>query len=252
MTSVFSWQISFSLCPASFCTPRPDLPVTSGVSWLPTFAFQSSIIKRTFLGVLVLEGLEDLHRTIQLQLLQCCWSFVNGTTILEVCLTVSYEMKLILAMLCLVAQLWSTLCDPTDCCTPPGSSVHGDSPDKNTAVGCLCPPLGDLSHPVMKSSSPTLGADSLPSEPPGKAKNTGMGDLSIPGIFPTQESNQGPLHFRWILYILTLQQSNHSLTYLFSWLLSTSKDRPACKFLQVPFFIITKSWKKCRGSLIGE
>ena len=73
MTSVFSWQISFSLCPASFCTPRPDLPVTSGVSWLPTFAFQSSIIKRTFWGVLVLEGLEDLHRTIQLQLLQHYW-----------------------------------------------------------------------------------------------------------------------------------------------------------------------------------
>ena len=63
----------YCLCPASFCTPRPYLPVTPGVSWLPTFAFQSSIIKRTFLGVLVLEGLEDLHRTIQLQLLQHCW-----------------------------------------------------------------------------------------------------------------------------------------------------------------------------------
>ena len=29
-----------SLCPASFCTARPNLPVTPGVSWLPTFAFQ--------------------------------------------------------------------------------------------------------------------------------------------------------------------------------------------------------------------
>ena len=28
MTSVFSWQHSVSLCPASFCTPRPNLPVT--------------------------------------------------------------------------------------------------------------------------------------------------------------------------------------------------------------------------------
>ena len=27
------------LCPASFCTPRPNLPVTPGISWLPTFAF---------------------------------------------------------------------------------------------------------------------------------------------------------------------------------------------------------------------
>ena len=28
MTSVFSWQNSISLCPASFCTPGPSLPVT--------------------------------------------------------------------------------------------------------------------------------------------------------------------------------------------------------------------------------
>ena len=39
-TSAFSWQNSISLCPASFCIPRPNLPVTPGVSWLPTFAFQ--------------------------------------------------------------------------------------------------------------------------------------------------------------------------------------------------------------------
>ena len=32
MTSEFSWQNSISLCPASFCTPRPNLPVTPGVS----------------------------------------------------------------------------------------------------------------------------------------------------------------------------------------------------------------------------
>ena len=32
MTSVFSWQNSISLCPASFYTPRANLPVTPGVS----------------------------------------------------------------------------------------------------------------------------------------------------------------------------------------------------------------------------
>ena len=47
MTSAFSWQNSVSLCPASSCTPRPDLPVTPGISWLPTFAFQSPMMKRT-------------------------------------------------------------------------------------------------------------------------------------------------------------------------------------------------------------
>ena len=35
-----------SLCPAWFCTPRPNLPVTPGIYWLPTFAFQSPMMKR--------------------------------------------------------------------------------------------------------------------------------------------------------------------------------------------------------------
>ena len=34
---------------------------------------------------------------------------------------------------CLVAQLFSTLCDPMDC-SPPGSSVYGHSPGNNIAV----------------------------------------------------------------------------------------------------------------------
>ena len=37
MTSAFSWQNSISLCPASFLIPRPNLPVTPGVSWLERF-----------------------------------------------------------------------------------------------------------------------------------------------------------------------------------------------------------------------
>ena len=70
MTSVFSWQNSISLCPASFCTTRPNLPVTPGVSWLPTFAFHSPIMKRTSFGVLVIKGPEGVHITVQLQLVQ--------------------------------------------------------------------------------------------------------------------------------------------------------------------------------------
>ena len=45
-------------------------------------------------------------------------------------------------------------------------------------------------------------------EPQGKPKNTGVGSLSLlQGIFLTQESNQGPLHCRWILYQLSYQGS---------------------------------------------
>ena len=52
MTSAFSWQNSISLCPASFCTPRPNLPMTSDISWLPPFVFQFPMRKRTsYFGV---------------------------------------------------------------------------------------------------------------------------------------------------------------------------------------------------------
>ena len=47
MTSVFSWQNSISLCPASSCNPWQNLPVTPSISWLPAFAFQSLVMKRT-------------------------------------------------------------------------------------------------------------------------------------------------------------------------------------------------------------
>ena len=73
MTSAFSWQNAISLCPASFRIPRPNLPVTPGVSWLPAFAFQSPIMKRTSFCVLVLNHLVGLHRNIQIQLFQCYW-----------------------------------------------------------------------------------------------------------------------------------------------------------------------------------
>ena len=46
-----------------------------------------------------------------------------------------------------------------------------------------------------------LLADSLPAEPQGKPKNTGVGSISLlQGIFPTQESNQGLLHCRRVVF----------------------------------------------------
>ena len=105
-----------------------------------------------------------------------------------------------LPVLCLVA-----LCDLMHC-SPRGSSVHGDSPGKNTGVGC---------HALLQGIFPTRDrtqvshtADSLPSEPPGKPNNTGVGSLSIlQRIFPTQELNWGLLHCRYILYQLIYQGS---------------------------------------------
>ena len=69
------------------------------------------------------------------------------------------------AVLCLVAQSFSSLCHPMDC-SPPGSSVHGDYPGTNTGVSCYA---------------------------------------LLQGIVPTQESNPGVLHCRCILYCLSHQ-----------------------------------------------
>ena len=72
-------------------------------------------------------------------------------------------------------------------CNPPGSSVYRDSPVKNTGLGCRTFLQGIF---PTQGSNPTLQADSLSYEPPGKPKNTGVGSLSLlQGNFLTQELN---------------------------------------------------------------
>ena len=57
------------------------------------------------------------------------------------------------------------------------------------------PSPGDLPNPGIEPWSSALQVDSLPAEPQGKPKNTGVGGLSrLQGIFLTQESNWGLLH----------------------------------------------------------
>ena len=75
------------------------------------------------------------------------------------------DQETMVEVLCLVTQLCPTLCDSLDY-SPPGSSVHGDSPGKNTGVGC---------HALLQWNFPTWG------------------------------SNPGLPHCRWILYYLSHQ-----------------------------------------------
>ena len=79
-----------------------------------------------------------------------------------------------------------------------------------------CPLPGDLPNPEVEPRSPALRADSLPSEPAGKPKNTGVASLFLlQGIFPTQELNWGLLHCRQIFYQLTYQESpSYSLGFM--------------------------------------
>ena len=70
MISGFSWQNFVSLCPASFCTPMPNLPVTPGISWLPNFALLSPMMKRIWLALLLLFSCSVISDSLQLHGLQ--------------------------------------------------------------------------------------------------------------------------------------------------------------------------------------
>ena len=109
-----------------------------------------------------------------------------------------------------VAQSCLTLCDPMD------YTVHGIL-QARILQWVAFPFSRDLPNPGIEPRSPAWQADSLPAEPQGKPKNTGVGSRSLlQGLFPTQESNQGLLNCRRILY----QQSYQGipvkfLTYVF-------------------------------------
>ena len=118
----------------------------------------------------------------------------------------------------LATQSCWTLCDPTDC-SPPGCSVHRDSPGKNMGVDC---------HALFQGIFPTqvfyIPGVFFTSEPPGKPKNTGVGSLSLlQGNFLTQELNQGLLHCRQILCQLSYQGSpcfHLYLVFILFWLIT--------------------------------
>ena len=66
----------------------------------------------------------------------------------------------------LVAQMCPALCDPMDCSLP-GSSVH-EILWTRILRQIAIPSPGDLPDPGIEPRSPTLQADALSSEPPGK------------------------------------------------------------------------------------
>ena len=85
-----------------------------------------------------------------------------------------------------VPQAYSTLCDPMDWSR---LLCPWDPPGKSTGVGCYALLQGIIPR------SPALQADSLPSKPPGKPKNTVGVSLSLlQENLPAQESNWGLLH----------------------------------------------------------
>ena len=107
---------------------------------------------------------------------------------------------------CCCAELHPTLWDPMDY-SPPDSSVHGDSPGKNSGVGC----------------------HALPQV-----------------IFPTQGSNPGLPHCRWILYCLSYQGSPRILewvAYFFSRGSSQSRNWTGVSYIAGRFFTSWATWE---------
>ena len=76
-----------------------------------------------------------------------------------------------LTVLCLVAVIpWTVGCQ---------APLSMEFSRQEYWSGLLCPPPEDLLNPGIEIRFPTLQADSLPSEPPGKPMNTGVGSLSL-------------------------------------------------------------------------
>ena len=117
------------------------------------------------------------------------------------------------AVLCLVTQSCQTLCNSMDC-SPPGSSVRGDSAGKNTGVGC---------HVLLQGIFPTTGLNpgiphcrqilyhlSHQSDPQilewaAYSFCRGIGQQGNPLL--TQGLNWGLLNCRWIAHQLSYQGS---------------------------------------------
>ena len=96
-----------------------------------------------------------------------------------------------------VAQSRPTLCDPTD------YTIHGIL-QARILEWVAVPFSRGSSQPRYRTQVSSLWADSLPAEPPGKPRNTGVGSLSLlQQIFLSQKLNWCLLHCRQILYQLS-------------------------------------------------
>ena len=62
---------------------------------------------------------------------------------------------------------------------PHGLYSSWNSPDQNTGVGSLPLPQGIFPTQGLNPGIPPLQVNSLPAEPPGKPKNTGVGSLAL-------------------------------------------------------------------------
>ena len=145
------------------------------------------------------------------------------------------------AGLFLVAQSCPILWDPMNC-SPPDSSDHGDSPSKNTGVGC---------HALLQGIFLTQGSNpGLPYYRQILYHLNHQGSprilewiayLSSRGTSWTQKSNQGLLYCRQITYQLRYQGSPFSITQAKLVSLKTTAKLPSLIQLSLSVYSLYKS-----------
>ena len=133
---------------------------------------------------------------------------------LQVPLSMGVFQVRILAVLCLADQSCPTLWDPMDC-SPPGSSVNGNSPGKNTVVGChaLLQGTGRGCYFLLQGIFPTQGsnlhllcllhwqADSLPLCHLGSPKRWPTANSFLARYFHNLAESRGPhKNTRWAIW----------------------------------------------------
>ena len=163
--------MSVTVLPKSLFALYLKFHIISAVLWYLPFSFHTVANSLFF----ILFG-REWHLTFP----QFCWVIIGTVKVAQSCLT---------------------LCDPMV------YTVHGIL-QARILEWVPFPSPGDLPNTRIKPRSPTLQADSLPAEPQGKPKNTGVGSLFLlQGIFLIQELNQSLLPCRRILYQLSYQGS---------------------------------------------
>ena len=111
-----------------------------------------------------------------------------------------------------LSQSCPTVCNPMDCSLP-GSSVHGDSPGKNTGMGC---------HAAIQGIFPTQGSNpglphcrrTVPSKPPGNPWILQWVAYPFSRWSSWPRNQMSLLHYRWILHQLSYQGSPELILFI--------------------------------------
>ena len=156
------------------------------------------------------------------------------------------------SIVCEVTQSYPTLCDPMDCSLP-GSLVRGIFQARVLEWVAISFSRGDLPNPGIKPRSPTLQADALASEPPGKPIVYGLNENYL--LFHVRSDRIGwPKVISHSMYELGISPNRFQtitwLTYFYWWFLRINQfnSDPYASFSYISFYfpglLLPHTWIK--------